>query len=67
MAEQRHGQEARRHGEVGGLGQKHMWRIGLYGGPLDVTDKERIESLEPACFLLTGRSGGNDRTLPPRV
>ena len=38
----------------------------LCGGP-HMKDKERRKSWRPTRFLLTGRSGGNDRTLPPRV
>ena len=46
-----------------GLGQT---AARLYGGP-HVTDKERRKSSISARFLLTGRSGGNDQKLPPKV
>ena len=46
-----------------GIGQTP---VQLYGGP-HMTDKERRKSWRPTRFLLTGCSGGNDRTLSPRV
>jgi len=47
---------------VARLGQRHGYMVAL-----DVTDKERRKSSKPVRFLLTGRSGGNDRILPSRV
>ena len=41
--------------------------VGLYGGPSDGIEKETEKNLDPGRLLLTRRSGGNDRTLPPRV
>ena len=38
-----------------------------YMGSLDEIDKETQKSWNPAGYLLTRCSDGNDRTLPPRV
>jgi len=40
---------------------------GLYGGPPRDRKGNRDKRLNPACFLLTGRSGGSDWMLPPSV
>ena len=50
----------------GGLGQRRVWWLG-YMGPRDGIEKETGKSWNPTRYLLTGRSGGNDRMLPPSV